>query len=506
MLKRFGKVVLNYFLCNYPNTYSFKLSIDDYTFTELSVMAGLDEDKLISAIQSRDTFYYDEMEALSIAAYQVKIVGDVDSVMSSGSDSYYQKIRDNYPDYKYSDNNSICNGYFSNQISLWRKVHFIFEKNGRNLEIPEDHYGAGRYVQYPIKSHELKNTELLRWANIFLNRGLMPYDINISYQYFCSLFFPYTRDESRKRTVYNFYKIWDGRSFEDILNRRPRIGIQRDPTIVDIKIVLDYLGSRIEFFNQETGEKITEYAEIQSLLYSSLNRVFFIQNEDDEFYSPKKNKINFGLDFILLSKTDLHIDDSFLLNQIQQNFGKEKLYIYIIKFSKEICKILQIETGEKPPLELVGGLKKSKNCYYCFGLPVIQFSQPQKIMYVNSDVVQIDSDRIVLNELPCLKSIIDKGGDVTIRLSDYLPISFRVEDMDARDDIIVDIGWEYNEIRYIPLSVRQEGEAKPGTVIGFNSTIEFNGITIKTEKIDNRRNFIIRNEYLENRFSKIKGL
>ena len=33
ILKSFGQVVLDYFLINFPNTYSFKLSIDDYTFS-----------------------------------------------------------------------------------------------------------------------------------------------------------------------------------------------------------------------------------------------------------------------------------------------------------------------------------------------------------------------------------------------------------------------------------------------------------------------------------------
>ena len=113
MLKKFGQIVLDYFLINYPNTYSFKLSIDDYTFSELSIMAGIDEEKIIKVIRSKGTFFSNDLEALAIAAYQVKIVGDVDSVMTSGSDSYYQKIRDNYSSYKFSDNNSICTNIFS---------------------------------------------------------------------------------------------------------------------------------------------------------------------------------------------------------------------------------------------------------------------------------------------------------------------------------------------------------------------------------------------------------
>ena len=170
MLKKFGQVVLDYFLINYPNTYSFKLSVDDYTFSEFTTLSGFEEEKVIRAIQKKGTFCCNDLEALAIAVYQVKIVGDVESIQSSGSDSYYQKIRDNYFSFKDSDNNTICNKYFSNQITLWRTVRDLFNKHGRNLEIPEDHPYSGRYVQYPVKSHELKNSELLDWANNFINK------------------------------------------------------------------------------------------------------------------------------------------------------------------------------------------------------------------------------------------------------------------------------------------------------------------------------------------------
>lgn len=505
MLKKFGQIVLDYFLINYPNTYSFKLSIDDYTFSELSIMAGIDEEKIIKVIRSKGTFFSNDLEALAIAAYQVKIVGDVDSVMTSGSDSYYQKIRDNYSSYKFSDNNSICNGYFSNQICLWQRVYKLFEKNGKNLEIPDDHPGSGRYVQYPVKSHEMKNSVLLSWANKFINRGLKPHDINVSYQYFCSLFFPRLNNESYKRTIYNFYKIWDGRSFSDILNRRPRTNIVRDSSVVETQIVLDYLMSRVEFYNKETGRKIFSAEELQLLFYSKTNIVFFIQNEENDFYSPRKNKINFGLDFIIISKAELDIQDIYVENQFQQKFGKEIIYIYVLNFSKEICIKLRIETAQKPPLDLVGGLKKSRNCYYKFGLPTIEFSQAQHVMYINSNLVEIDSNRVVLSQLPCLKPIIERGGSVVIRLSDYLPVNFSVEDIDSGKTIVTQLGWEIDNIRYIPALVRDNDEFDKGKIIGFNSTIDFKPIKNSSVSVDTRRAFIIRNEYLENRFSKRMG-
>ena len=54
MLRRFGQVILDYFLINYPSVCSFKLSVDDYTFAEFAMLAGVDENEIIKLIQSRE--------------------------------------------------------------------------------------------------------------------------------------------------------------------------------------------------------------------------------------------------------------------------------------------------------------------------------------------------------------------------------------------------------------------------------------------------------------------
>ena len=210
--------------------------------------------------------------------------------------------------------------------------------------------------------------------------------------------------------------------------------------------------------------------------------------------------------FIIVSKTELDIQDIYLENKFQEKFGKEKIYVYVLEFSKEICVNLRIETAQKPPLDLVGGLKKSRNCYYKFGLPTIEFTQPQHVMYINSNLIEIDSNRVVLSQLPCLEQVRKKGGSVAIRLSDYLPVNFSVEDIDSDKNQAEQLGWEIENTRYIPTFVRDKDESDKGNIIGFNSTIEFKPIRNTSVSVDTRRAFIVRNEYLENRFSKRKGL
>ena len=113
-------------------------------------------------------------------------------------------------------------------------------------------------------------------------------------------------------------------------------------------------------------------------------------------------------------------------------------------------------------------------------------------------MINIDSDRVILADLACLESTIKKGGSVLIRFSDYLPINFTVECIESERNIPDLIGWEFDGNRYIPFSIENE-EISKGTIIGFNSTIDFKPVVL-----DNRRRFIVRNEYLKHRFLKIK--
>lgn len=125
--------------------------------------------------------------------------------------------------------------------------------------------------------------------------------------------------------MYNFYKVWDGRSYADILKRQKRILNNTITNSVDTRILLDYQQTRVDFFNRSTGEKITKFTELHPLLYTSANKIFFIQNDEDDFYSAMKDKIDFGLDFIVISKTDLNIPEPYLENIIRQKFENELL-------------------------------------------------------------------------------------------------------------------------------------------------------------------------------------
>ena len=81
-------------------------------------------------------------------------------------------------------------------------------------------------------------------------------------------------------------------------------------------------------------------------------------------------------------------------------------------------------------------------------------------------------------------------------------MNFLVEDIDSNGSHAEQLGWEIDNTRFIPAYVRENDESDKGNIIGFNSTIDFKAIKKSSVSVDTRRAFIIRNEYLENRFSK----
>ncbi|MEL3907962.1 MAG: hypothetical protein P1P64_02975 [Treponemataceae bacterium] len=282
ILEQFGKAILEYFKDNYKENSELKLSIDDYLFSHFAESAGLDENTVREKIVKLDTYTENSYIALAIATYQVKIAGDI-PIDRFNDNGYYDKIRNNYPRYKDANNQGILDNYFCFQEELWKKVKTLFEDNHLTLILPDRREGAYRYVQYPISSRDLTMSELLSYADIFKEVNLMPNDTSMHYDLFCKKLENYfsEKDECYKRTVFNFYKIWDGRSRT---NKSSVIAT----TDTQTKIVIELLENDILFYDEDSGKKIEAYNTINPYLFTGSNKIFFIKHNDDYFYSPEK--------------------------------------------------------------------------------------------------------------------------------------------------------------------------------------------------------------------------
>ncbi len=499
-IEEFGQSVLGYFLSNYAENMEFKLSIDDYTFSSCAETANIDENELINRLQHQELYFRNPKEALAIAAFQVKIAGDVESVTASGTDGYYQKIRDNYPQYKNCEYPAeIMNSYFKgNQIELWTAVKKLFASYKRNLEIPEDHSGTGKYVQYPVKAHEIPNTQLLRYADTFIRRGLLPNQLQISYKVFCEMFFSRFVKESYRRTVWNFYCIWDGRSYNEIITRTKSSHSSKSIR-EKFNVVLEINENEIYIYDKATGENIVDKKLIESFLYSNSNLLYFKEYDESGLYELCNEPIDLGCEIVLLTEKELPID-KFTIRKIHQPSDGVNLYAYICKTTKELCSLLNLKIQEvKAPIKFLGGLKNRKGHYYDFALPVIEFSEEQSKAFINAVEVEINGNRIYLEEIKNLLKSND--GTYTLKLPDYIPVKFKIDRPERVKSANYDIsGWSFQPYSVSPAQTEEDSS---NIINGFCTNFDFTPIQNGVDDLgvkSSGRNFIKQINRFENRF------
>lgn len=499
LLEKFGKSVLNYFLMNYSENTEFKLSIDDYTFFSCIENAEISEDELIKSLQRREISFNNPYEAIAIAAYQVEIAGDVESVTASGTDGYYQKIRDNYPQYvncKYDS--EIMNSYFKDcQIDLWNTVKVLFSSKGRILNIPNDHSGPGRYVQYPVKSHEISNTKLLKWADTFIQRKLLPNQMQITYPKFCEMFFPHYIKDSYKRTVWNFYCIWDGRSYNEIINRTHKTTGHQNKND-EFNILLEINESEIVFYKKDNGENILSAQIISPFMYSSTNIIYFKPFNESGLYESSEKPVELGSEIVLLSEKELLLKED-LLRQVTQKVDGLNITAYLCKTTKEICSLLKLRIqSATPPIRFVGGLKKRNGHYYSFALPVIEFTEPQTKAYINTTEISVKNNRIYLEE-EFKKSMESKSGAYTLKLPDYIPVNFQIDEPERESDNAPDItGWSFMPPVVAPAKTNGINEK---IICGFCANFKFGKIREPMQQEASRKRMYIQQlDRYKNRF------
>lgn len=560
LLVSFGKAILDYFCSNFDEETEFKLSIDDYTFDECVHIAQVDEAKLLQALQKQETLYEDNaLVALAVGAYQVKIGGDVVKLQETGTDSYYEKIREYYPQYKAQSVQDIMNNYFwESQDKLWRTIQALFNNNKRKLLIPHERERSYRYVQYPIYARELTNTKLLRWADIFIERNIAPNQPDMSYYSFCNrlnnklhLEFQNNLTEAVKRTIFNFYKIWDGRSYKEILNRKPRSPYTKNNTgsATLVPTIVEIYDDTLRFYT-ESGEPVTDIHRIQRLCFLESNKTHLIRYEGDDVYTVQHGEIEEGSRCAVLSFRKILNNEELSCgeyNNITNSFktkltgheneqttdGEQAIRIYVYEFIAEnpLCKKLGLAI--KPltiPVRCLGGLKKRNGHYYSFCLPVFEFDfnneqlgdkppqAKQKEVRLDYQAVRLDNNRLDLNKpVPLVNNsltpdtILIKPGEHTIDWNrNYPPIKITIDSDDGlchNSEIPcmapACCGWEYTA-DYIKSVVQQTENTDSQKIIqGFSINFEWDKIDSGSLPEYMQRNFRNQNRFYPETIQKL---
>ena len=561
LLVSFGKAILDYFCSNFDEKTEFRLSIDDYTFAECARIAQVDEAELFQALQKQETLYEDNpLIALAIGAYQVKIGGDIATLQETGTDSYYEKIREYYPQYKAQSVQDIMNNYFrERQDKLWSSIQTLFKKHNRNILIPQERGGPYRYVRYPYEARELTNTELLRWADIFIEKNIAPNQPDMSYDSFCNrldnklhLAFQNNLTKSIKHTIFNFYKIWDGRSYNEILNRKPRRPYTKNDTDATTS---GHISVKIDdntplFSDTESGEPVTDIHRIQRICFLESNKAYLIRYEGDDVYTVQHGEIEEGSRCAVLSSRQILNSEELSCekyNNITNSFetrltgheneqttdGEQAIRIYVYEFIAEDTLCKELGLAIKPltiPVRCLGGLKKRNGHYYSFCLPVFEFDfnneqlgdkppqAKQKEVRLDYQAVRLDNNRLDLNKpVPLVNNsltpdtILIKPGEHTIDWNrNYPPIKITI---DSADELRYDgeiscmapacCGWEYTTEYIKPVVQQTENTDSQKIIQGFSINFEWDKIDSSSQPEYMQRNFRNQNRFYPETIQKL---
>lgn len=558
LLENFGETVLQYFCSNFDEETEFKLSIDDYTFAECVRIAQADEEELLQALQKQETLYEgNALVALAIGAYQVKISGDIETAIKKETASYYEKIREHYPQYKNQSDQDIMNNYFSeSQDKLWSTIQILFKTHNRKLWIPHERERAYRYVQYPIYARELPNKKLLRWADIFREKNIAPNQPDMSYYSFCNLLnnklhieFGEKLTESIKHTIFNFYKIWDGRSYEEI--RTPRSPYTKNNTHAAtlVPAIVGIYDNTLQFYTK-SGESVTDIHPIQRICFLQSNKAYLIRYEGDDVYTVQHGEIEEGSCCAVLSSRQILNNEELSCgkyNNITNSFetrltghenartinGKQDICVYVYEFIAEdpLCKKLGLTI--KPltiPVRCLGGLKKRNGHYYSFCLPVFEFyfnneqlgdkspQAKQKEVRLDYQAVRLDNNRLDLNKpVPLVNNsltpdtILIKPGEHTIDWNrDYPPIKITIDSADGlcHDSEIPCMapaccGWEYTADYIKPVVQQTENTDSQKIIQGFSINFEWDKIDSGSLPEYMQRNFRNQNRFYPETIQKL---
>lgn len=507
--ERLGKEIFDYFLQRTSPNEDFYLLIDSYTYEYCANQAGLTELEINHLLKGSGIYTCNsDFSSLAIAALEVKIAYDIETdknLINSYNRRLIEKIKD------FNDANNVQMWYQSYQENLWKRVKDLFKKENRNLIIPEEKTGTGRYVQYPLKQRLVSGTSIIRYADRFIEFGLEQ-NSGITFDYFEKLVLKKSEDKMIKRMVFSFYCMWDGRSYNEIYNRTKISNAQREQQAKDEfcirlepEIAIYINQKKIDFEKDEIDYKYLW--KLDENKYLTHKGIVFIQDENYNDWLPlARNKaIDINEDVLLISQQQnvpKHIED-FIKNGKAEIFeiGKYRL-ILLSSFAQEDFNEFGIKVKQTPYLSLTGGLKIKRNTYYDFALPVIKLNESilgkTKAIFIDLKEYPVENEIVKISD----KLTAGKHFVKLFNSWESSEVYFYVENVQNAE--IADIhGWNLN-------CAQQKAEPAQDSekiIDGLKCCAELKWICRDDSKTDETlRAFQKQNDKLANRFIKIGNI
>ncbi|WP_307771169.1 hypothetical protein [uncultured Treponema sp.] len=513
--QKLGKAIFDYFIQRTSPNETFKLCIDKYIYEYCAKQAGLTELDMKKVLLGFDILhcYEGEYIALSIASLEVVVAYSIEAatdLANSYNPWFLKKVI-----LVLRDNNKLQKFYTRCQDYVWTTVKNLFQKKNRNLDIPNPHEGPYRYVQYPLGQRILSGTDLLKYADRFRAIHLEPHQA-ITYQLFTDLVFyrnQYADEEEKRRLVFSFYCVWDGRSSEEIKNNtRELTEKEREQKVKDeflIKLepqVEMYINKeKVNLQEDDIPEKFLFLFESQP--YPPKKGYVFIKDNDYNDWLPNFGTISEDEEILILTKRFI------IPNYLQNYINNEKLevipagnyFIFHLMLERDDFISFGIKLKQKPYISFVGGIKSKRNTYFSFALPVIKLSEEMK----NIKVIYVDSkSQEVIDGVVKLPEDIEQGKH-WIKIFDSWKSSEMFFSID--DETLTKVhdvcGWHINykesELNPVTGNLKMMVEGKYEND-GLN-WIERSSSTMKIVNTSYRQ-FELQNERLVDRFEKIGNI
>lgn len=517
ILDKLGQIIQEYFEYITLKNQSYNLLVDEFLFETF-----LDKMKQNYKVAPNDVYkayrcvkldYNNNPHvALAIAAYQVMVFYMLDS--NSSSDAYNVKLFSSdayrgltYQDYwyQYTATKAPKEGC-ALQEKLWALVSREF--NIKNIPSHTRFGDSNRYVQYPKSQNLLgfsMRTFRIQYADRFIKLGLEP-NQGITFDIFEGLVFNrnnYVNNAMLRRLVFSFYCMWDGRSYQQILERKSKEEIEahaKDEFLIQLDPEIKFYVNKnqIDLAKDKLDDKYLW--QFDKTGFHTRRGTYFIKDSDYNDWMPYTRPIDAEDEVLILTtQTEYPTYVENLREAGEIDIISAGIYRILILNFKDRADFdrFNIPVKAEPYFTLIGGLKSKRNTYYSFALPVIKFTEHK---YDNKvyDKVYIDAKEYTIKDgIAHLPEKLTPGKHCIKLLNswDYSEVFFSVEKVSAAP-IPETHGWILNE-----KCLKPSANIKETVIDGLSLSGKLEWIERK-QKTDNSnlRPFLQQIDRLENRF------
>ena len=323
--------------------------------------------------------------------------------------------------------------------------------------------------------------------------------------------------------IFSFYCLWDGRTFEEIYNKR-NYSIRERALQIEKKQIFVQLAPEIKIYINEIqidlNKKIIDDKFLwkfygygfTSEYFSTEKGYVFIKDNDYQDWVPCHGSVEPDEELLIITaycNLPSYINDLKESGEITVYESGQYKFLLLNLNDKEKFKKFEIKLKTPPLISLIGGLKCKRNTYYPFALPTIKVNEE---IYGNNYIkkIFIDGREYPLIDNKCKIPHNLSNGKHSIKLNNSWESSeqkFYIEDIPANLNL-EQHGWNINYFQSILEPAKDISD-----IVVDNITLqselkwtEYNAVSSIMPEEKDLQGFLQRENQLESRFSRIGNI